>query len=136
MRTAVDTNVLLDILTNSPFAPAAREALLASGAEGSLCIGEIVYAELATAFEGEAEGLHHFLQDLSVRLVLTPQEGWLKAGALWRSYRRRGGSRKRILPDFMVAAHAITTADRLLTRDDGFYKKWLQELDVLEPDVV
>ena len=55
------------------------------------------------------------------------------AGASWREYRRRGGARARIVPDFLIGAHAGYRADRLLTRDRGFYRSHFPGLKIIDP---
>ena len=134
MITAVDTNVLLDILTGSVgFADASMVSLLEAGRAGALVVSEIVYSELAAAFGGDGGRLDSFLADAGIRLLPSTAKAWLLAGATWRSYRKAGGSRRRILPDFLIASHAVAHADRLLTRDRGFYRKHFSQLEVVEP---
>lgn len=133
MKTAVDTNVLIDVLTNSAFADASKAALRQAISEGSLVIGEIVFAELAAAFQGDAKALRRFIADLQITRIPGPDEAWILAGATWRRYRSAGGSRKRILPDFLIGAHALKVSERLLTRDRGFFRQWFEGLTVWEP---
>jgi len=58
------------------------------------------------------------------------------AGIAWKEYRSRGGPRVRVLPDFLIGAHALHQADRLLTRDPRFHRSYLPELVILDPSVV
>lgn len=53
------------------------------------------------------------------------------AGRLWKSYRRAGGKRERVLTDFFVGAHAMARGGRLLSRDSGFYRRYFRRLRVL-----
>jgi predicted nucleic acid-binding protein len=52
---------------------------------------------------------------------------------MWRAYRSAGGSRQRIISDFLVGAHASVQASRLATRDRGFYRRYFDDLIVVEP---
>ncbi len=53
------------------------------------------------------------------------------AGERWGLYRKSGGTRKRIITDFLIGAHGMAKADRFLTRDRGFYKKYFPEIQIL-----
>ena len=56
-----------------------------------------------------------------------------RAGGSWRSYRRAGGPRERMIADFLIAAHVLEQADALLTRDRGFTRAYFGELAVIDP---
>jgi predicted nucleic acid-binding protein len=136
LTSAIDTNVLLDILaTDSPFGEASVQAVVEAGSAGRLLISEIVYAELAAAFRGDRQRLDSFLEETGIDLVSSDREALAVAGRIWRAYRDQGGSRKRIIPDFLIGAHAGSTADRLITRDRGFFRRWFEGLEVVDPSV-
>lgn len=132
--TAVDTNVLLDVLVSgSPFGDGSARALAAAREEGALVISEIVLAELAAAFGGDAERRDSFLADVGIRLLRSDPDTLAAAGRIWRRYRDAGGPSGRILPDFLVGAHALAHTDRLLTRDRGVYRAWFEGLAIVDP---
>lgn len=55
------------------------------------------------------------------------------AGEAWKRYRQTGGPRQRLIPDFLIAAHVSLDADRLVTRDRGFVRRYFPRLRVLDP---
>jgi predicted nucleic acid-binding protein len=132
MTTAIDTNVLLDLLIpNEAFYDASAAALEESSA-GLMVVCEIVYAELSVHFEDQAE-CDEFLETNDIRVEpLTRKAGFL-AGRAWRMYRRSGGKRTRIITDFLIGAHAQEQATRLVSRDRGFYRELFPSLTVFDP---
>jgi predicted nucleic acid-binding protein len=131
--TAIDTNILLDILVPNPeFYEASANALQDAASEGSLAISDVVYAELCIHFETQSE-CDAFLEGTGIRVQGLKQEALFLASRAWRTYRQQGGKRTRILPDFLIGAHAQTQASRLLSRDRGFYQKLFPSLVVVDP---
>jgi predicted nucleic acid-binding protein len=133
MITAIDTNILLDILVpNENFYEASANALQHAADNGTLVISDIVYAELCIHFEAQRE-CDAFLEGNEIRVQALGREAHFLASRAWRTYRKQGGKRTRILADFFIGAHAQKQATRLLSRDRGFYRKLFPSLDLHDP---
>ena len=130
MITFVDTNVLLDIFLPDPkWGQKSKKLLEKAYNQGSLIINEVIYSELAPQFSNKLL-LDTALRTLSIRIISLDLETAYHAGLIWKEYRNQGGRRNRILPDFIIGAHAQKHAESLLTRDRGFYKKYFSDLHV------
>ena len=135
MITAVDTNVLLDIFgADAKFGETSADAVRQCLGEGALIACEAVWAETATAFQA-SERFKRAMGDLGVTFEPLNETAAVKAAEAWRRYRGHGGRRTRIVSDFLIGAHALIAADRLLTRDRGFYRRYFAGLKVLDPSV-
>jgi predicted nucleic acid-binding protein len=133
MITAVDTNVLIDLLvSNEAFVRRSTIAIEQAATEGSLVICDLVYAELCAAFSSQSE-CDAFVGDLEIRIEPLSRAASFLASRIWRTYRARGGKRTRILADFLIGAHAQQQASRLLSRDRGFYRETFPSLRLLDP---
>ena len=132
MVTAVDTSVLLDVLLNDPqHAPTSLAALYRAAAEGSLAICNVALAEIVPVL---ATGdIPQFLADWKLAFLPSTQAVAVLAGEMFRVYLDRGGKRGRVVPDFLIAAHAQELADRLLARDRGYYRDYFKQLDLWDP---
>jgi hypothetical protein len=137
MRTAVDSSVLLDVILGDPrFADRSEVALRDATSSGALIVGECVVAEIRPAFETlESSAIGEFMEDFGLEFVPSTLESSLLAGRMFARYLRRRGRRSalRVLPDFLIGAHAALAADRLLARDRGYYRDYFRELTVIEP---
>jgi predicted nucleic acid-binding protein len=91
-----------------------------------------VWAELAALFPSEA-AMSRAVQQLSIRFEPMTAAAASLAGEYWRRYRSRGGERGRVVADFLIGAHAACQADRLVTRDRGFYRDYFTDLKILDP---
>ncbi|HID29234.1 MAG TPA: PIN domain-containing protein [Desulfobacterales bacterium] len=133
MISSVDTNILLDVfLPDKGFAQASANLLKLAYDEGGLIISHIVYAELVPQFKDRRK-LDAALSMLSVSQSPIDADIAFLAGERWAHYRRSGGKRKRIITDFLIAAHAELRSERFLTRDRGFYDSYFPELRILAP---
>lgn len=130
MITAVDTNVLLDLfLDESPFHAESRDKLVAAYDKGAIVICDIVYAELVPRF-GDRDALDGALHEINAVVSPVDSDIAYEAGLRWARYRRSGGTRERILPDFLIGAHAIASADSFLTRDRRFFAAYFPDLQM------
>ena len=133
MITAVDTNILLDVFgADASFGRASANALQLCCAAGAVVACEIVWAETAAAFPEETLFVEA-MTTLGIGFQAIDREVAIRAGAVWRSYRQRGGKRERVVADFLIGAHALSRCDRLLSRDGGFYRSYFENLEVLDP---
>ncbi len=134
MITAVDTNVLLDVFTNDPaFGQASAQALRSCLAEGALVACDVVWAETLSVFPSDRL-FEHAMAQLQLSFSPLTATAAARAGRLWRSARERKLPRQeRVVADFFVAAHAAECADRLLTRDRGFYRAYFKGLKLIDP---
>jgi predicted nucleic acid-binding protein len=129
----VDSNVLLDVMTEDPDWFAWSSDALAQAAETEvLIINPLVYAEVSVRFD-RIEELDAALPPTLFRRDELPWEAGFLAGKCFRQYRRRGGARRSPLPDFYVGAHAAVRGHALLTRDGSRYRTYFPRLEVIAP---
>jgi predicted nucleic acid-binding protein len=129
----VDSNVLLDVLTEDPvWYEWSASALAAAADTGHLILNPLVYAEVSVGFD-RIESLDDALPaDLFMRAPL-PWSAAFLAGKCFVAYRRAGGSRRSPLPDFYIGAHAAVDGFTLLTRDASRYRTYFPRLPVIAP---
>lgn len=131
--TLIDTNVLLDVVSDDPnWADWSVAQLEAASLDGPLLINDVVYAELAVRYD-RIEHLDAFVDAAGLDIVPMPRPALFLAGKVFTQYRRSGGSRAGVLPDFFIGAHAAVAALPLLTRDVGRYRTYFPSLTLITP---
>lgn len=132
MKTALDTSVILDVVTSDRrWADASETVIRKSLTLGNLVIGECVLAEITPTFQ--PGDLELFLADWRIEFVPSSLDSSIRAGQMFQSYLERGGKPKRVVPDFLIGSHALHHADRLLARDRGYYRDYFSDLTVIDP---
>jgi predicted nucleic acid-binding protein len=133
--TLVDTNVLLDLVTDDPkWADWSLSQLEAASLDGSLLINDAIYAELAVRYE-RIEHLEAFVDGAGLEMTSMPRAALFLAGKVFTQYRRAGGSRTGVLPDFFIGAHAAVAQLPLLTRDVRPYRTYFPSLKLIAPNM-
>lgn len=129
----VDSNILLDIVTDDPvWGDWSAEALSDCAEYADLVINPIIFAELSVGYS-TIEGLEAALPQNAYRREQLPWEAAFLAGKCFVTYRKRGGSKSSPLPDFYIGAHAAIANLALLTRDAQRYRTYFPKLEVLAP---
>ncbi|MDP9838796.1 putative nucleic acid-binding protein [Neorhizobium huautlense] len=132
--TLVDTNVLLDLVTGDPvWADWSIEQLENASLRGPLLINDIIYAELAVRYD-RIEDLDAFIDAAHLVLTPVPRAALFLAGKVFTQYRRAGGSRTGMLPDFLIGAQAAVQKIPVMTRDIGRYRSYFPTVKLITPD--
>ena len=114
--TVVDSTVLLDVFTeDATWLEWSQTELTAAAQRGTIVLNAVVLAEIAPRFS-RVEALRDALPSMAV-VEEIPLAASFLAGHAHANYRRAGGPREAILPDFLIGAHAAVTGRPLLTRD-------------------
>jgi predicted nucleic acid-binding protein len=133
MTTFIDSNVLLDVfMSDADWGMWSSGQLMAAINEGRCAINAIVYAETSTNFSH----IDHFddvLATLRADMEEIPSEAAFVAGKAFQAYRRSGGPRQTLLPDFLIGAHAAVQGYTLLTRDARRYRTYFPKLKIIAP---
>jgi len=156
MITAVDTNIILDVLIpGEPFGESSKELLDRHSSKGNLILCEVVFAELAARFPSEEE-LASFIADTRMNLVYSNEKSLYMAGSRLAKYAGKSAKnrfscgkcghafeatcpqckavltkRLHVLADFLIGAHALVQADCILSRDLGVYRTYFSDLKVI-----
>ncbi len=131
--TLVDSNVLLDVITeDGSWLEWSSSALASAADDGSLFINPIIYAEVSVRFS-RIEDVEEALPPSDYGRLAVPWESAFLAGKAFLDYRRNRGTRSATLPDFFIGAHAAVAGLRLLTRDPTRYRTYFPAVQLTSP---
>jgi predicted nucleic acid-binding protein len=129
----VDTNVLVDVLQDDPqWADWSIAQLRAQAQIHELAINPVIYAEISLSFS-TIEALEDVVTRMELRVEDIPRPALFLAVKAFAHYRKRGGSKTQVLPDFFIGAHAAVRGWALLTRDASRFRTYFPSLNVLAP---
>jgi predicted nucleic acid-binding protein len=137
VRTAIDTNILSALWSNELGARDIIQRLGDAKSFGALLIAPVVYAELLAYPKATEAFVNRFLSDTGITVDFHLDESvWVEAGrrfARYAGHRRKSGSGepRRLLADFLIGAHALLQADRLMSLDPTRYKQYFPELKLV-----
>ena len=132
MITAVDSSVVIQLLRRQSGWESWRDTLTVAATQGPLVICPVVFAECSTGYAAPDGAIQEF-EMIQIRFdEISPESAYL-AGQTFNRYRQAGGPREHLIPDFLIAAHAQTQADRLAAIDRGYLRRWFPDLKLLAP---
>lgn len=129
----VDSSVLLDLATNDPvWGDWSQYQLERASLLDRLCVNDVIYAEVSVGYRERSE-VDVFFSRLQIDRSAITDEALFRAGKAFLAYRRRGGLRTTVLPDFFIGAHAEVAAVPLLTRDAERIRTYFPTVSVVAP---
>jgi predicted nucleic acid-binding protein len=129
----VDTNVLVDVVTDDPlWADWSQRQLTLAAARDDLAINDIVYAELSICYT-TIEELDAMIREASLVSAAIPRPALFLAGKAFQRYRSAGGLKTGVLPDFFIGAHAVISDSLLITRDAARYRAYFPGIMLIAP---
>jgi predicted nucleic acid-binding protein len=130
----VDTNILIDVFENDPvWADWSIGHLRAQAQVHELAINPVVYSELSLVFDS-VHAVDDALEALEISVEEIPRPALFLAARAFVQYRRAGGARGNVLPDFFIGAHAAVCSYALLTRDSRRYRHYFPKLTLIDPE--
>lgn len=131
MSILLDSNVLIDLVLDSAWAGWVS-GRMEEHAEEPFFVNQLVYAELSSAFTSATE-LDELFDGLGISRADLPWEAAWDAGRAFLRYRRAGGPKEAVLPDFYIGAHAASAGMTLMTRDARLYRTYFPQLPLIAP---
>ena len=129
---AIDSSVLIELLTGEGDADTAELALREALSRGPVVVCDVVIAEVCSSLQDGDRAMQAF-EEMGIAFSTVEEKSAVRAGEMQRRYRTRGGGRARTVPDFIVGAHALLQCNGLISRDAGFFRDYFKGLKVIVP---
>lgn len=130
----LDTCVILDILDReSHWHEWAKASFRELTKTHDAVINPIVFSELCAGMASPAAVLK-LLGKLNINEQPLNHEALFLAAKAFIQYRRRGGQKTGVLPDFYIGAQAAVCQWPLISRDKGRYTRYFPSVHVIMPD--
>ena len=129
---AIDSSVLIELLTGEGDADTAELALREALSRGPVVVCDVVIAEVCSSLQDGDRAMQAF-EEMGIAFSTVEEKSAVRAGEMQRRYRTRGGGRARTVPDFIVGARALLQCNGLITRDAGFFRDYFKGLKVIVP---
>lgn len=134
MATLVDTNVLVDIAVRDPhWRDWSKSQMAAAARRGAIVINPIIYSEFSVRYD-RLEDVDYLLPETLYSRENLPWTAAFAAGVAFRKCRQAGGGRERVLPDFLIGAHAAIRGHAILTRDPKGYRTYFPSVELITPE--
>lgn len=135
---AIDTNIIYDIFFDDPvYSQPDIDFLDSLSPLDSLIACDVVWAEASAGF-ADKSAFRRQMAAFGIAFSPMPEAATIRAGEIWKLARQEATGEKKslrlaIVPDFLIAAHALECADAIITRDRGFMRKWFVDLKIIDP---
>ena len=139
---AIDSSVLIDLLGDGERADAAENSLRQALTRGPVVVCDVVVSEVVSGlakFGGGGGALLGALEEAGIAYDAVESRAAVRAGEMQRRYKERRRSAglpavgERMVPDFLIGAHALLQCNALITRDAGFFRNYFKGLKVIVP---
>ena len=134
--------MLIDLLGDGARADAAEDSLRQALARGPVVVCDVVVSEVVSGLASFGKGgaaLLGALEEAGIAYNAVASRAAVRAGEMQRRYKERRRSAglpavgERMVPDFLIGAHALLQCTALITRDAGFFRDYFKGLKVIVP---
>jgi predicted nucleic acid-binding protein len=133
---AIDASVLIEVLFEYPNADSSEIVIRDALQRGPLVVCDVAAAEVCA--RGDSAALMESIKEMGVRYSMVEEKTAMRAGEMANRYRLRqrgqgARARDRVIPDFLIGAHALMQCQALITHDSGFHRDYFKGLKVIVP---